>query len=169
MQQSTWTKAFSSVKKTVTSFMNDGVDDVEVIDLQPVALTRSLAYRRFLRSVFRAPARLTLAGMQHQVQMLDVSFKGALVQWSDPNALRPPVIPGARGRLRLPLTDLDVIAMDVAVARVGVREIGLKCVHIDLDSMTHLRQLIERNMQDPALLGRELSLLIGWTPQYGTA
>jgi hypothetical protein len=47
------------------------------------------------------------------------------------------------------------------VARVEGSQLGLKCTHIDLDSVTHLRQLIERNSQDPALLVRELALLTG--------
>jgi hypothetical protein len=42
-------------------------------------------------------------------------------------------------------------------------QLGLQCLHIDLDSVTHLRQLIERNSQDPTLLARELSVLVGAT------
>lgn len=131
-------------------------EPVEVIDVMPV-LERSLAYRRFLRSVFQAPARLTLAGYMREVQVLDVSLKGALVDMGA--ALPCPV--GARGRLRLLLSPTTFIAMDVGVTRVHGSQLGLQCLHIDLDSMTHLRQLIERNSQDPALLVRELSVLVG--------
>ncbi|MCZ8253969.1 MAG: PilZ domain-containing protein [Hylemonella sp.] len=128
----------------------------DVIDVVPV-LDRSLAYRRFLRSVFQAPARLTLAGYMREVQVLDVSLKGALV---DMGAVLPCPV-GARGRLRLLLSSTTFIAMDVGVTRVQGSQLGLQCLHIDLDSMTHLRQLIERNSQDPALLVRELSVLVG--------
>lgn len=131
-------------------------EPVDVIDVVPV-LDRSLAYRRFLRSVFRAPARLTLAGYMREVQVLDVSLKGALVDMGV--ALPCPV--GTRGRLRLLLSPTTFIAMDVGVTRVRGSQLGLQCLHIDLDSMTHLRQLIERNSQDPALLVRELSVLVG--------
>lgn len=120
-------------------------------------LTRPLAYRRFLRSVFQAPARLNLGGQRREVQLLDVSLKGALV---DLGAVLPCPV-GARGRLHLPLSPTAFIAMDVAVRRVQGSHLGLQCLHIDLDSMTHLRQLLERNLQDPALLGRELALLVG--------
>ncbi|MEK9803035.1 MAG: PilZ domain-containing protein, partial [Curvibacter sp.] len=122
---------------------------VEVIDAVPV-LDRSLAYRRFLRSVFQAPARLTLAGHMREVQVLDVSLKGALV---DLGAVLPCPV-GVRGRLRLLLSPTTFIAMDVAVSRAQGSRLGLQCLHIDLDSMTHLRQLMEHNAQDPALLGR---------------
>jgi hypothetical protein len=131
-------------------------EPVDVIDVVPV-LERSLAYRRFLRSVFQAPARLTLAGYMREVQVLDVSLKGALV---DMGAVLPCPV-GARGRLRLLLSSTTFIAMDVGVTRVQGSQLGLQCLHIDLDSMTHLRQLIERNSQDPALLVRELSVLVG--------
>ena len=131
-------------------------EPVEVIDAVPV-LSRPLAYRRFLRSVFQAPARLNLAGYRREVQLMDVSLKGALVDLGV--ALPCPV--GARGRLHLPLSATAFIAMDIAVSRVQGSQLGLQCLHIDLDSVTHLRQLLERTMQDPALLGRELALLVG--------
>ena len=131
-------------------------EPIDVIDVVPV-LDRSLAYRRFLRSIYQAPARLNLAGYMREVQVLDVSLKGALVDMGA--ALPCPV--GVRGRLRLQLSPTTYIAMDVAVTRVQGSQLGLKCLHIDLDSMTHLRQLMEHNAQDPALLGRELALLVG--------
>ena len=39
-------------------------------------------------------------------------------------------------------------------------KIGLQCESIDLDSITHLRRLVELNAGDPALLDRELSSLL---------
>ncbi|HPW84145.1 MAG TPA: PilZ domain-containing protein [Rhodoferax sp.] len=126
------------------------------IELVPV-VERPLAYRRFLRSAFHAKARLNFSGYLREVQLLDVSLKGALVDLGQ--VLPCPV--GARGRLRLSLSTTTFIAMDVSVARVEGSQLGLKCTHIDLDSVTHLRQLIERNSQDPALLVRELALLTG--------
>lgn len=131
-------------------------ETVEGVEATP-ELARSLAYRRFLRSVYQAPARLNLAGYMREVQVLDVSLRGALVDMGA--ALPCPV--GMRGRLRLQLSPLTHIAMDVAVTRVQGSQLGLQCLHIDLDSVTHLRQLIERNSPDPSLLARELSVLVG--------
>ena len=131
-------------------------EPVEVVELAPV-LTRSLAYRRFLRSVFQGPARLNLCGNMREVRLLDVSLKGALVDLG----VEPSCAVGTRGRLRLLLSPTTFIAMDIAVSRVQGSRLGLQCLHIDLDSVTHLRQLVERNMQDPTLLGRELAVLIG--------
>lgn len=144
---------FSTWKKFATR-----PQPVDVIEAVPV-LNRSTAYRRFLRSVYQAPARLNLAGSMREVQVLDVSLKGALVDMGA--ALPCPV--GVRGRLRLLLSPTVFIVMDVAVTRVHGSQLGLQCLHIDLDSVTHLRQLIERNSQDPTLLARELSVLVGAT------
>ena len=49
--------------------------------------------------------------------------------------------------------------MDVWVAHEENKELGLKCKDIDVDSITHLRRLIELNLGDPDLLERELSAL----------
>jgi len=144
---------FNSWKKYTTRRPGAAAEPVELIPL----LNRSLQYRRFLRSVFQSSARLNLAGSMHDVQLLDVSLKGALV---DTGVMRRCEI-GGRGRLRLLLSPTTFIAMDVAVTRVSGSQLGLQCLHIDLDSMTHLRQLMERNAQDPALLRRELSTLVG--------
>ena len=132
------------------------VRPAEPVEVAPV-LARPMAYRRFLRSVFQGPARLNLGGNMREVQLLDVSLKGALVDLG----AKVPCPVGMRGRLRLLLSPTVFIAMDVAVARVQGSRLGLQCLHIDLDSVTHLRQLVEHNMQDPALLGRDLAVLIG--------
>jgi hypothetical protein len=34
---------------------------------------------------------------------------------------------------------------------------GLRWKHIDVDSLTHLRRLLELNLTDPGLLNRELA------------
>jgi hypothetical protein len=49
--------------------------------------------------------------------------------------------------------------MDVLIAHHENEELGLHCKDIDIDSITHLRRLIELNLGNPALLERELSAL----------
>jgi hypothetical protein len=36
----------------------------------------------------------------------------------------------------------------------------VRCDRIDLDSITHLRQLVERNADDPVVLDRDLAKLV---------
>lgn len=114
--------------------------------------------RQYSRVAFRAPARLVLPIDAVDAVVIDLSLKGALVRL--PAASR--ISEGVAGKLHVRLgeeTDLR-ISMDVDVVHVEGRYAGLRCADIDLDSVTHLRRLVELNLGDPELLNRELSSLI---------
>jgi hypothetical protein len=64
-----------------------------------------------------------------------------------------------KGRLSLDLA-VAYHLMWATVSHVDGRHIGLRCSSIDLDSITHLRRLVELNAGDPALLERELTALL---------
>ena len=53
----------------------------------------------------------------------------------------------------------EVVSMHVAVVHQEPEEIGLQCNAIDIDSVTHLRRLVELNLGDEAQLHKELSQL----------
>lgn len=53
-----------------------------------------------------------------------------------------------------------VIKMDVIVAHIDDKSIGFTCKLIDLDSISHLKRLVELNLGDEELLHRELHALI---------
>ncbi len=113
--------------------------------------------RQFLRSVFHAPVRLRVGERDSQAVLHDVSLKGALVevpaQWH-----------GRVGDvclLRLELAYDAAITMETTVSHIDEGGlVGLHCERLDLDSMTHLRQLVEHNADDPALLERDLATLV---------
>ena len=112
--------------------------------------------RHYIRVTFDAPAKLTTASSTFSAQVLDLSLKGALV------ALAPGVIlsPGTLCQLTVPLTSTnDHIAMSAEVAHVEGHFAGLLCRTIDLDSVTHLRRLIELQLGAPSLLERDLAEL----------
>ena len=89
--------------------------------------------------------------------MLDLSLKGALVTLPE-NATVPAGMPC---QLTVPLAETgDHISMTAGVAHVDGNHAGLLCRSIDLDSVTHLRRLIELQLGDPALLERDLAELI---------
>ena len=119
-------------------------------------MTTSTERRRFWRSGFHAPAQVTLLGRDQAVRLVDISLKGALVEheggWT--------VQAGQKCHLRLELAPDAVILMDGTVTHVDGRRIGLRCDRIDLDSITHLRQLVEHNAADPAVLDRDLAMLV---------
>lgn len=112
--------------------------------------------RHFWRAHFHSPVRLTTAGHLIEAELLDISLKGALIEV-------PPEWPGKQGdscQLQLDLAEQASIGMSATVAHIEGRHVGLHCASIDLDSVTHLRRLVELNSGDPALLDRELSALL---------
>lgn len=89
--------------------------------------------------------------------MLDISLKGVLLQLPagrSPQAGMPCLV-------KLPLATGDVvIAMAGELAHVEGSHAGVLCRSIDLESITHLRRLIEVNLGDPTASERELKALI---------
>jgi hypothetical protein len=92
--------------------------------------------------------------------VLDISLKGVLLQLPagrSPQAGMPCLV-------KLPLgngaTGDVVIAMAGELAHVEGSHAGVLCRSIDLESITHLRRLIEVNLGDPAASERELKALI---------
>jgi hypothetical protein len=114
--------------------------------------------RHFWRASFHAPAQLALPDGVRKAELLDISLKGALVELGSGSGAAL----DQRCELRLTLGEGDeAIVMQTTVAHVrGGRWIGLRCDAIDLDSITHLRRLVQLNAGDPALLERELSALL---------
>lgn len=116
--------------------------------------------RHHSRITFHTSAHLDFDGLRTEVRILDLSLKGALIQL-------PVSHPGFAGmvdrtcRLDVSLDDeTDQIHMVAKVAHAQQDRIGLLCQEIDLDSVTHLRRLVELNLGDASLLERELSALI---------
>ena len=113
--------------------------------------------RHYSRIAFHAPARLVLADGNIDVVVLDISLKGALIDLPANES----VVLDATGTLHVILTEMDdQISMSIRVTHSKGHHAGLLCHAIDIDSVTHLRRLVELNLGDPELLERELSALI---------
>lgn len=113
--------------------------------------------RHHLRIAFDAPAELTTDLGVLQVMVMDLSLKGALVTLP----LQGTLGVGTYCGLRIVLSEGgDRIAMMARVAQIQGKYAGLKIRSIDLDSVSHLRRLIELNAGDPGLLDRELRALV---------
>ena len=112
--------------------------------------------RHFVRVGFDATALLTTASDAFSVHVMDLSLKGALLRVPAQADLEA----GMLCQLTIPLAETgNHIAMSTEVAHVEGLYTGLLCRSIDLDSVTHLRRLIELQLGDPALLERDLGEL----------
>ena len=113
--------------------------------------------RHYARIAFQTPAQLVSAAAALDVVVIDISLKGALIRLPANAALQA----GTICQLHVHLDEMDdQISMQTRVAHIEGRYAGLLCQTIDLDSVTHLRRLVELNLGDPNLLERELSALI---------
>jgi hypothetical protein len=119
-------------------------------------VTKATERRNFWRAVFHSPVRLTTHKGQTYAQLLDISLKGALLETSNPWNGEP----GEECQLVLELAPGTTITMWTTVTHVEGPHVGLCCTSIDLDSITHLRRLVELNSGDPAILDREFGSLV---------
>jgi hypothetical protein len=114
--------------------------------------------RRFSRIAFHRPAEIDTLGERATCELLDISLKGALVEV-------PPSYGGKRGQacaltIRLDAADA-VVRMEGEIIHREGSALGLRCTGIDLESIAHLRRIVELNLGDEELLHRELSALVG--------
>ncbi len=112
--------------------------------------------RHFWRAAFHSPVRMTTHGAQSYAQLVDISLKGALLE------VHPTfqATMGEQCQLRLDLAPGTTISMWGTIVHIDGQQLGLRSDSIDLDSITHLRRLVELNAGDPAMLEREISMLI---------
>ncbi|WPC04434.1 PilZ domain-containing protein [Pseudomonas sp. MBLB4123] len=111
--------------------------------------------RRFQRIDFDAPTEIVQGEQRWPAELHDLSLKGLLIR-------RPADWNGDAERPFEALIELggDIrVRMEVELARSQDDLLGFICRHIDLDSISHLRRLVELNLGDEALLERELAAL----------
>ncbi len=113
--------------------------------------------RQFARVAFAAGAELITTQEQLRCQVIDISLKGVLLQL--PSGPAPQA--GMPCLVKLPLAHSEImIAMAGELAHVENGHAGVLCRSIDLESITHLRRLIEMNLGEPNAAERELKALI---------
>ncbi len=114
--------------------------------------------RHFTRIPMDSEVTLACGAQQWKSQLIDISLKGALL--STPEEFGE--CPECSCRLMFMLNDTDVTIMMVGniVYQKG-EQLGFRCDNIDLDSITHLKRMVELNLGDAGLLERELSELLG--------
>ena len=112
--------------------------------------------RKFSRILFDAHVELAQGEYHWRASLLDISLRGLLIQQQLPVDVKrdQPIL------VKILLSDSTCIAMTVSVAHQHHNQTGLMCTTIDIDSVSHLRRLIELNLGDASAAERELNELI---------
>ncbi|MFD2179831.1 PilZ domain-containing protein [Veronia pacifica] len=112
--------------------------------------------RKFSRVVYHAKAVVCQDENTWPSSILDLSLKGALLEkpenWEQTDT--------ASFELCFCLHDSDIeLFMDVTLVDEDEHHLRFKITHVDIDSASHLKRLIELNVGDHNLLRRELAQL----------
>lgn len=112
--------------------------------------------RKFSRVLFDAHVELAQGNYHWRASLLDISLKGLLIQQQLPPEVKTdlPIL------VKILLSDNTSIAMTVSVSHQHHNQTGLMCTTIDIDSVSHLRRLIELNLGDANATERELNELM---------
>jgi PilZ domain-containing protein len=108
--------------------------------------------RRFSRIAFMAHTEIHQGDQSWCCELLDLSLKGLLV--SEPKACS--ISADATCQIAITLTDDTTIKMKASLARQEQGHLGFVCQEIDVDSISHLRRLVELNIGNPEASNREL-------------
>ena len=120
-------------------------------------MTNNTERRRFTRVPFEASVSISNTSGKWTGKLLDISLNGVLV--SQPQNW----ISNEKKHYLIEVNAAEnvfEIRMEVTVTHKDDQSIGFQCNHIDIDSVSHLRRLVELNVGDEDILNRELSALI---------
>ncbi len=112
--------------------------------------------RLFQRIRFAVTTEVEIDGVRYDTQLVDISLKGALLEFPHAEVLD-------RGLPCHLIVHLDL--SDVTLSFTGVvahshdNLTGIKFITVDIDTMMHLRNLLELNSGDPELVRSELHAL----------
>ena len=118
--------------------------------------------RDFSRIAIHRPAILDVKGRIYRCDLLDISLGGALLH------LRGSASPAVGDPCMFAVgLDLGIAAvrMTGVIAHQEEGTVGVRCQEMDLDSVAHLRRMVEMNLGDEHLLERELGALVARRPR----
>ncbi|MDH5611437.1 MAG: PilZ domain-containing protein [Gammaproteobacteria bacterium] len=108
-----------------------------------------------IRAPFNAEVLMQSGDEEWTCNLLDISLKGMLVE--PPSNIN--INPNNPCALALFLADDIIINARVRIKRTDDDRWGLQYINIDIESLQHLRRLLELNLKDADLINRELSQL----------
>lgn len=121
------------------------------------AATDTQERRRFTRISFDAKTELHQGGKVWQVELVDISLHGLLIE--QPEDLIADMSANFDAVVHLAGEEIT-LNLPVRLVRIHPPYLGLECQAMDLESISHLRRLVELNIGDETLLERELEHLV---------
>ncbi len=113
--------------------------------------------RRFSRVRCLENCTVETGSATSEVKLLDISLRGALVEHDS----GLPVSRGDRWKITFRLNHSDIVLQfDAEVIHCHEMTAGVKFVEMDLDTLTHLRSLLEARTVNPDLVRHELGFMI---------
>ena len=112
--------------------------------------------RRFSRIVYQVATKLTQDTLVVDGTIQDLSLQGLLIDCDNHHQLNHhlPV------QISFQLTDSDIdIQLEASIVSTINTSVRLRIEHLDIDSISHLKRLIELNVGDDELLYREIEHL----------
>ena len=120
--------------------------------------------RQYHRVSFATTAKLSSENQFFSCQIIDLSIQGVLLR---AHGMVNAVL-GTEYSLTIPLSEEEndsssCISMRVTLAHNSPEKLGFRCENIDLESITHLRRIVELNSGDSQLLERDFESLVKQT------
>jgi len=112
--------------------------------------------RRFTRVKFDTAATVAQGSNAYHAQVLDISLNGVLLKTPEDYELRADL----PSHISIFLSEDTEIQMQVTLAHSSNRYLGFHCESVDMDSIVHLRRLIELNMDDERAAERVLEEMV---------
>jgi hypothetical protein len=125
---------------------------VDVVDKSGTSEER----RQFSRVEFDGDVYVIQEGKEYRAQLHDISLNGVLVSAPSEYHIRTDM----PCTLNVILSDQAAITMQVTLVHSSSSFLGFHCTSIDMDSIVHLRRLIEINLGEPGASERVLTELL---------
>lgn len=112
--------------------------------------------RQFSRVVFDAEVNVRQEDHTFVSQLVDISLNGVLLTTPESYEIRTDM----PCMVTIHLADDVEIVMQVSLVHSSTETLGFHCTSIDMESMCHLRRLVEINLKDSAASERVLNELL---------
>ena len=112
--------------------------------------------RKFSRTGFHTTGVLDIGGKRTEVEVVDLSLKGALFESTAPFSIT--IGDSAGLEIRLSNSDLS-LRTEGKIVHMEENHYGIRFSSIDAQSMIHLRSLMEYNTENYERIGTELAFL----------